>query len=416
MSAEQAYNEQIASTENQIISRLTLCLSQCQNANEMFRVFSRFNSLFIRPKIRGAVHEYQALLIDRVREELKKLHEKFMTKYEGGAVSLSRNSQQQQQDSVLFAGARDMPLLTACLHWTRGMANNLDHLVQKVEQVLGSGWENYAEGQNLLKHSQALRRLLDTTPLVQIWIKEQMARPVISGPIFKVTSTKRSLKSSSSSPRLELGVNFHADSIMVFKDVRNLLWMGIPVPATLQNIAKDAKRVYPFAVSIDETLRIYKKTLGRLEEAEEKKSGAEGLSPRMLVQEVHLAVQGLISKGINMTWDFFINTYETSKSLATSENRHIVFVRELSRAVMLFEQKTSLVLQHAEEVEAVIGKLAVIPYEEQLFTESIESIQKVVDQLDFEGVSNLKEWTLIVNKQVENILVMRLSHAIIVCV
>lgn len=53
IAAETAYNERVARVENAIISRLRDRLGGAKNANEMFRVFSKFNALFVRPKIRG---------------------------------------------------------------------------------------------------------------------------------------------------------------------------------------------------------------------------------------------------------------------------------------------------------------------------------------------------------------------------
>lgn len=52
VAAENAYNERVARVENQIIARLRDRLGTARNANEMFRVFSRFNALFVRPKVR----------------------------------------------------------------------------------------------------------------------------------------------------------------------------------------------------------------------------------------------------------------------------------------------------------------------------------------------------------------------------
>jgi hypothetical protein len=49
--AETAYNERVARVENQIIARLRDRLGTARNANEMFRVFSKFNALFVRPKV-----------------------------------------------------------------------------------------------------------------------------------------------------------------------------------------------------------------------------------------------------------------------------------------------------------------------------------------------------------------------------
>lgn len=39
----------------------------------MFRVFSKFNPLFFRPRIRAAIAEFQADLIKHVREAVHKL-------------------------------------------------------------------------------------------------------------------------------------------------------------------------------------------------------------------------------------------------------------------------------------------------------------------------------------------------------
>ena len=48
-------------------ARLRDQLGTAKNANEMFRIFSRFNALFVRPHIRGAIREYQTQLIQRVK-------------------------------------------------------------------------------------------------------------------------------------------------------------------------------------------------------------------------------------------------------------------------------------------------------------------------------------------------------------
>lgn len=53
VAAENAYNERVARVENQIIARLRDRLGTARNANEMFRVFSKFNALFVRPKVRN---------------------------------------------------------------------------------------------------------------------------------------------------------------------------------------------------------------------------------------------------------------------------------------------------------------------------------------------------------------------------
>ena len=71
------YEERIDRVETRIAARLRDQLGSARNANEMFRIFSRYNALFVRPHIGGAIREYQTQLIQRVKEDIESLHKKF---------------------------------------------------------------------------------------------------------------------------------------------------------------------------------------------------------------------------------------------------------------------------------------------------------------------------------------------------
>lgn len=79
--AVQRYEERIDRVETRITAHLRDQLGTAKNANEMFRIFSRFNALFVRPHIRGAIREYQTHLIQRVKDDIEALHEKFKVIY-----------------------------------------------------------------------------------------------------------------------------------------------------------------------------------------------------------------------------------------------------------------------------------------------------------------------------------------------
>jgi dynein heavy chain 1 len=112
--------------ENQIIARLRDRLGTAKNANEMFRVFSKFNALFVRPKIRGAIQEYQAQLIDSVKDDIKKLHDKFKLHY--------RNSEAYHMSQL-----RDIPPISGAILWARQIERQLGLYMKRVEDVLGRG-------------------------------------------------------------------------------------------------------------------------------------------------------------------------------------------------------------------------------------------------------------------------------------
>ena len=73
-----------------------------------------------------------------------------------------------------------------------------------------------------------------------------------------------------------------------FYSKKNLLWLNFQVPHAISNLAKDAKRVYPHAVSLMETVRTYGQTLDLVEN----NSGIE-----WLVAEYRNESQRMISKG-----------------------------------------------------------------------------------------------------------------------
>ena len=56
--AKKQYDFQTAKIETELTKLLKLKLERAANANEMFGVFTVYNKLFARPKIRGAITQY----------------------------------------------------------------------------------------------------------------------------------------------------------------------------------------------------------------------------------------------------------------------------------------------------------------------------------------------------------------------
>ena len=71
------YDERIDRVETRIAARLRDQLGTAKSAIEMFRIFSRYNALLVRAHIRGAIREYQTQLIQRVKDDIESLHNKF---------------------------------------------------------------------------------------------------------------------------------------------------------------------------------------------------------------------------------------------------------------------------------------------------------------------------------------------------
>lgn len=392
VTAEVSYNERVSRVENQIIARLRDRLGIAKNANEMFRVFSKFNALFVRPKIRGAIQEYQTQLIDKVKDDIKKLHDKFKMQY-------------RHSDAYYMSQLRDLPPISGAIIWARQIERQLSTYMKRVEDVLGKGWELYAEGQKLQSESSSFRKKLDTRPIYEAWFTEITRRELaVSGPLFEITRNR------AQGNVLQLGVNFDAQIITLFKEVRNLLWLKYQVPHQVSIIAKDAKHVYPVAVSLMETIRTYSQMVNKVQRHSEIAT---------LVAGYRNDAQKMVSKGVNLRWEHFANTYGSVSTYINPgtfadarENRHIMFVREFASVVSIFQDKVDSLISIYDDIMKLIDELPVCAFIHSTFSSIILRIQKLIDRLNLESYSNLDQWVTELDAKIEAVLVNRLQQAI----
>ncbi|KAI9204677.1 dynein heavy chain [Polychytrium aggregatum] len=392
VAAENAYNDRVSRVENQIIARLRDRLGTAKNANEMFRVFSKFNALFVRPKIRGAIQEYQTQLIDSVKDDIKRLHDKFKAGF--------RNSEVYRMSQL-----RDIPAVAGTIIWARQIEHQLGLYMKRVEDVLGKGWENYAEGTKLYEECTAFRRKLDTKPVFDAWLTEIQKRDLsVSGRIFDI------VRARAAGNALTLNVSFDSQIITLFKDVRNLLWLNFSIPHAISNVGKDAKRVYQYAVSLSETVRTYGQTVNKV-------TRNAVIAPLIAVYQKD--VQTAISKGIMYRWEMFSGSYDTRPQFTVhyrgadkAENRQVMYVREFAAIVSVFQEKVNTALLIYNEINLAVEELKSCVYLKSKLMEILDRIQRDIDRLNLEAYSNLEEWTEQIDQRIEEVLITRLQSAI----
>ncbi|CAI8028625.1 Cytoplasmic dynein 1 heavy chain 1 [Geodia barretti] len=189
------YDERIDRVETRIAARLRDQLGTAKTTNEMFRIFSWYNALFVRTRIRGAIREYQAQLTQRLKDDIEKLHQKFKMQY---------NKTMTYQMCV----QRDYPPVSSAIIWARQIDCQLETYLQRVEAVLGRDWENYVEGQKLKEVCHSFRKKLNTQQLFDDWKKKVEARQlVVQGHIFNIGS------------QCTRTVNFPPETITLAKEV-----------------------------------------------------------------------------------------------------------------------------------------------------------------------------------------------------
>lgn len=176
--AVKRYEERIDRVETRITAHLRDQLGTAKNANEMFRIFSRFNALFVRPHIRGAIREYQTQLIQRVKDDIETLHEKFKIQYP-------------QSKACRLSNVRDLPPSAGSILWTRQIDHQLTMYLKRVEDVLGKGWESHIDGQKLKSDGDSFRGKLSTQDIFTDWVTKVQERNLGAvGRIFAIDSSR----------------------------------------------------------------------------------------------------------------------------------------------------------------------------------------------------------------------------------
>lgn len=396
--AEMNYNERTSRVENTIIARLRDRLAGAKGASEMFRVFSKFNALFVRPKIRGAIREYQTQLIESVKKDIASLHDRFKEQYG-------------HSESHLMAQLRDLPPVAGAIIWVRQIEKQLDALMKKVEDVLGTDWALHAEGQKLQAETSMFRKKLDSRPIFESWYQDVHKRkPAIGGRLFGIT------KNRTTGNTLELVIKFDPQVITLFKEVRNLLWLNYQVPHALTSLSKEAKRVYPYAVSLMESVGIMSQTSRAI----------DSMSKVSVMLNSYLKnIQTLVTKGIHLKWEAFVHSYDLPSKQPTypalgpasravsgqSESRHAQFVREFEDVTVLLQSKTVILEKIHDTVTKSMQELQTCQYNTKAFRSCLEDIQTAVDQLNLEGYANLQSFVGMLNHGIERNLVLRLRTA-----
>ncbi|XP_064623935.1 cytoplasmic dynein 1 heavy chain 1-like isoform X3 [Lineus longissimus] len=364
------YDERIDRVETRITARLRDQLGTAKNANEMFRIFSRFNALFVRPHIRGAIREYQTQLIQRVKDDIENLHEKFKVQYA-------------HSKSCRMSRVRDLPPVSGSIIWARQIERQLSAYMRRVEDVLGKGWENHVEGQKLKADGDSFRLKLNTQELFDEWSRKVQQRQLgVSGRIFLIESTR---SRAGKGNILKLKVNFLPEIITLSKEVRNLKWLGFRVPLAIVNKAHQANQLYPFAISLIESCRTYERTCEKVEER---------ISIALLVAGLRKDVQALIAEGIGLVWE----SYKLDP-----------YVQRLAEAVFNYQEKVDDLLAIEEQIDIEVRSLETCAYNAVTFNDILNKIQKAVDDLSLHQYSNLPQWTAKLDQEVERFLAARLE-------
>ncbi|ETM34531.1 hypothetical protein L914_18397 [Phytophthora nicotianae] len=347
-----AYDLCIDRVEGRIINSLTSRLSATSNADEMFRVFSKYNALFFRPRIRSAVQQFQMQLIENVKEDVSNLQAKFRAHY--AYSEASRTSK-----------LRDIPPIAGAVMWAKQIERKLKMLLSRVESVLGIGWEQHVEGKALKAAAEAFIAKLNPQLIFDQWVNDLASMPIfdIKNIILNIVT-----EDTPQGEKKKLVVAFNQQIVTLFKEVRNLEWLGYRVPFTLKMIAEDAKSKYPFAMSLDASLKTYTSSCRRIQPIFEALTAA-------YVREVRATIGKTFTKGNEMRWH--------ADGLGE-------YVTDLATKVERLHDKVDELLQKTSEIDALLESVRTSSdFQASAVQAVLAKVQAHVDELSLAGYANL---------------------------
>ena len=134
-----------------------------------------------------------------MKEDIKHLHEKVYACFSHHAkivisdeiYSIQLKTQYRFPEAYHMSQMRDLPLIAGAIIWARQIERQLQTYMKRVEDVLGKGWEHYAEGQKLQSESNAFRKKLDTYPVFQAWLQDISRRNMgVDGRLFEIVRSR----------------------------------------------------------------------------------------------------------------------------------------------------------------------------------------------------------------------------------
>ena len=383
-SARHLYEMRLERSEERITRLLEERLGNAKTAEEMFRVFAVFNPLFFRPAIRNAVNSFRTALVKNVREDVKRLQEKFQLRYD---ESLERAT----------ADIRDIPPLSGRIIWARQIENQLSTLMKRMVDVLGAGWEDHFDGKQLKEVCDELRNYLDTDQRIKDWLMQQVKTDYDSR-YNELSKFLLLVEEDVQTHKKYLRVNFDPKQIVLFKEVRYLEWLlpnnKITIPSTVKSLSKVAYTRYPVAMALQAALSSV---------AQAKK----GLTPEntiLLVSYIQ-AFREMVKEAIGGS----ARTRRWIRWDAVDLNE---WVGQFASKIYALQERVDDVTEKMALVNDLLRQLRSCRYDYQSMLNIMSSLQGIVDDMQMRGLSNVNVWVSNLDIKIEDILSIRLRSAI----
>lgn len=266
-----SYNQRLSSLEDRLIELGEEKLYHSHNLKEKLTVFLSFKPLMeYYPKLRNMMVNHQQILISLINEE----------------VALIDNKLNLRPQFEQILKLRDLPPIASIVSLSRITENHLRSLSQQMENLIGPSWKDTPEGDSFLNKYDTILSKFNANKVSSEYLNNVLKdkTTALDVPILKVFNNK---------DKYEIFVNFDFSLGTVFKEIRNLIYMGYDIPNDIFKIARTYRSFYPSAVLLLEQVQTFISVIKELP-----KRPHTGIMLKPQIDDIW----GLLLKAMNTSW------------------------------------------------------------------------------------------------------------------
>jgi dynein heavy chain 1, cytosolic len=380
-----AYEKRLERMEDSISRLICDQLKNSKSTDETFRLFSIFNPLFFRRSIWNAVGTYRSALVRDVHNDIERLQEKFKQRYD---ESLEKAT----------ADIRDIPPLSGRILWARQIENQLKVLLQRLQHVLGTGWQDQSEGKKLKEICQELLNFLNVDTMFDSWTSSVST---FLHDLGQGDTVVLLVNSNAVTGKKILTVNYDQRLVQLFKEVRHLEWLipNTSIPYMIKKPADEAFARYPHASTLQAALSSYYQA---------KKTLTPNIS--VLVGTYDQAIKELVTDAI--MGSRAVGSKQYKKRINWGGDGLDDWVDNFSRRVNRYEEKVEDAIVKGRIIEGLLNHIRTCPFERSALANTLASIQSTVDEMQMRGFSYIEAWVAEIDQTIEKIISQRLGAGI----
>ena len=229
------YNQRLFDLETKLLSSLDKAINESPQ-EKLITVLIRYKPLAnISPRVKSKIRDMQHTLLGSVMNEISVLEKKL-------------NTLEECNEYLLL---HDVPTISAKILNRINVQTRVSDILRNLEIIFGSTWRDTSEGGTILGKINTIVESQNIDTVLKPWLA---SIPGITSSFLDMDVIKILLVREN---KYEVKINFDFSLATLYKEVKNLIYMGINLPPQIVKVAKSLKYTHSNAVQVLELFQTF---------------------------------------------------------------------------------------------------------------------------------------------------------------